>query len=177
MTFEFNYKGIENRIFKKIVSGDTEELAIQAFLGTARSVSEEDIIEIRVIESQEKDRRRGKQRKSNYSTIIAVYDILLEEKELRHDEITEKLDPKHEDFKLHHTVSAALSGNPDIFLNRKSSETWVLQPDADRWLIDTKPKELATALQKKATNLIALLRPIAKGEIQSAPAWLEAINE
>ncbi len=118
--------------------------------------------------------KQGKQRSRNYALFISVYNLLKTRVELRHEEVTKALDPQGVDMKLHHAVSAVLSGNHDVFLNNRKRETWTLQPDAEKWLVESKPTELTDA-QKKATAVRRLLRAVEKGTAE-APAWLEGIT-
>lgn len=116
----------------------------------------------------------GKQKGRNYALFLNVFNLLKDKGTLTHEAITTALDPETTDAKLHHAVSAVLSGNHDVFLNDRKAETWSLQADASDWLVNRKPKG-PTDVQKKAAAIRKLLRAIEKGSTTEVPAWFEGI--
>ncbi len=117
----------------------------------------------------------GKQRRRNYPLLLDVYRVMKDvNAPLRHDQISDLLDPTHNNHKLHYHISAVLSGNPDVFFNKKESETWILLPDADRWLKNKKPVELSEN-QKKAKAMRKELRAVEKSDVEP-PSWFDGIK-
>lgn len=114
----------------------------------------------------------GKQRGRNYDLLLALYELV--KKPLTLDSIATALGIGNGSA-LRETVESVLAANRDVFAYDKTAETWSLQKDADKWLVNKKPSGLSE-LQRKASTVRKIAAGIFKGTITEVPAWFSSIE-